>query len=171
MTKKSKIQKQRSVSFSAGEGKLFIVRTMDWAPADELYLYYNGFWDFKKWFLGSRDSFIVKSLTTRPRRLSELNINGLKHGEGGPQAVDRSHSEGSRPSNYFSEKENSVSSNSFGPRSLQAQQNRQNRANIALERINEMKLLSTQAKLTSNGKAPLIRKLFHKLCSTKLIPK
>ena len=115
---------------------------------------------------GSRDSFIVKSLTTRPRRLSELNINGLKHGEGGPQAVDRSHSEGS---SYVSEKASSESS--FGPRSLQAQQNRQNRANIALERINEMKLLSTQAKLTSNGKAPLIRKLFHKLCSTKLIPK
>ena len=116
--------------------------------------------------LGSRDSFIVKSLTTRPRRLSELNINELKHGEGGPQAVDRSHSE---ESSYVSEKASSESS--FGPRSLQAQQNRQNRANIALERINEMKLLSTQAKLTSNGKAPLIRKLFHKLCSTKLIPK
>jgi len=118
--------------------------------------------------LGSRDSFIVKSLTTRPRRLSELNINGLKHGEGGPQAVDRSHSEGS---SYVSEKSSISSDSSFGPRSLQAQQNRQNRANIALERINEMKLLSTQAKLTSNGKAPLIRKLFHKLCSTKLIPK
>lgn len=118
--------------------------------------------------LGSRDSFIVKSLTTRPRRLSELNINGLKHGEGGPQAVDRSHSEGS---SYVSEKASVSSESSFGPRSLQAQQNRQNRANIALERINEMKLLSTQAKLTSNGKAPLIRKLFHKLCSTKLIPK
>ena len=107
-------------------------------------------------------------MTTRPRRLSELNINGLKHGEGGPQAVDRSHSEGS---SYVSEKSSISSDSSFGPRSLQAQQNRQNRANIALERINEMKLLSTQAKLTSNGKAPLIRKLFHKLCNTKLIPK
>jgi len=136
MTKKSKIQKQRSVSFSAGEG--------------------------------SRDSFIVKSLTTRPRRLSELNINELKPGVSCHQAVDRSHSEGST---FVSEKESISSAHNFGPRSLQALQNRQNRANIALERINEIKLLSTQAKLTSNGKAPLIRKLFHKLCSTKLIPK
>ena len=167
MTKKTKIQKQRSVSFSAGEGKIFTSPTYN-----DVFLTHKS-WGFEilKLILGSRDSFIVKSLTTRPRRLSELNINGLKHGEGGPQAVDRSHSEGSRPSNYLSENESVSSIQSFGPRSLQAQQNRQNRANIALERINEMKLLSTQAKLTSNGKAPLIRKLFHKLCSTKLIPK
>ena len=54
--KKPQIQKQRSISFSCHEG------TVDFCG--------------NKWTdsLGSRDSFISKSLTTRPRKLSDANM-------------------------------------------------------------------------------------------------